>query len=173
MEKIKTFSKILAFISLSALAIWIGSYLTRLFLVYQLFDGPDLNLQDFITEQNISGILTSILPAILTHFLAYIVMFLMFLIFITTSKISLKENGWLFIILVIVLVMAPFEIYLMTIDYKIITDLMRQNFDSNLIISMLRERIKVLSSYPIVAILSHISIFYFIIFQPLTKSDKN
>jgi hypothetical protein len=173
MNKISTFSKLIAFISLSACSVWIGSYLTRLFLVYNLFEGVDLRLQSFISEQNINGILISILPAILTHFISFILMLLAFIIFILTSKLRLKENGWLFIIVIIVLILSPFEIYLMTIDYKTINILLSQNFDANQVVLLLKERIKVLSSFPVVEVISFISIFYFIIFQPLTKLNKN
>lgn len=171
MKNISLISKIFAVLSLIAGAIWVGAYLSRLFLVYQLFEGPDLILKSYINNENVNGILFSILPSIVVHFIAYIIMFLTTIIFYVTSKISLRFNGWLFIILIAILLTMPFEIYLMLIDYKIIMMLNSASFDSNTVINLLRDRIKDLSSYSIVAILTYLSFYYFIVFQPLTKKD--
>lgn len=171
MKNISTISKVFAVLSLIAAAIWVGSYLSRLFLVYQLFEGPDLILKSYITNENVNGILFSILPSFVVHFIAFIVMFLSITIFYLTSKINLRYNGWLFIILIAIIITIPFEIYLMLIDYKIIMMLNNGSFDSNTVISLLRDRIKDLSSYSIVAILTYLSFYYFIVFQPLTKKD--
>ncbi len=171
MKNISTISKVFAVLSLIAAAIWVGSYLSRLFLVYQLFEGPDLILKSYITNENVNGILFSILPSFVVHFIAFIVMFLSTIIFYLTSKINLRYNGWLFIILIAIIITTPFEIYLMLIDYKIIMMLNNGSFDSNTVISLLRDRIKDLSSYSIVAILTYLSFYYFIVFQPLTKKD--
>ena len=171
MKNISTISKVFAVLSLIAAAIWVGSYLSRLFLVYQLFEGPDLILKSYITNENVNGILFSILPSFVVHFIAFIVLFLSNTIFYLTSKINLRYNGWLFIILIAIIITTPFEIYLMLIDYKIIMMLNNGSFDSNTVISLLRDRIKDLSSYSIVAILTYLSFYYFIVFQPLTKKD--
>lgn len=171
MKNISTISKVFAVLSLIAAAIWVGSYLSRLFLVYQLFEGPDLILKSYITNENVNGILFSILPSFVVHFIAFIVLFLSTTIFYLTSKINLRYNGWLFIILIAIIITTPFEIYLMLIDYKIIMMLNNGSFDSNTVISLLRGRIKDLSSYSIVAILTYLSFYYFIVFQPLTKKD--
>ena len=58
----------------------------------------------------------------------------------------------------------------MLIDYKIITLLNSNTFDSNLVIQLLRDRIKDLSSFSLVAIFTYVSFFFFIVFQPLTKN---
>jgi len=171
MKNTSTFSKIFAVLSLISAAIWVGSYLSRLFLVYQLFEGPDLIVKGFINNNNVTGILFSILPSIVVHFVSFIVMLISTVIFYLTSKISLRFNGWLFIILIAILITAPFEIYLMSIDYKVIMMINSGSFDSNTIIILLRDRIKDLSSYSIVAILTYLSFYYFIVFKPLTKKD--
>jgi len=139
--------------------------------VYQLFEGQDLVLKNYITNENINGILFSIFPLFVVHFTAFIVMFISTIIFYLSSKINLRFNGWLFIILIAILITTPFEIYLMLIDYKVIMMLNSGSFDSNTVISLLRDRIKDLSSFSIVAILTYLSFYYFIVFQPLSKKN--
>ena len=169
MKQDSTLSKIFAVTALMSASVWIGSYLVRLFIIYNLFEAPDLFLNSFITSENISGILSSILPAIFVHFIAFIVMVLTTIIFLSTTKLKLRINGWLFIILIAVFVTTPFEIYLMFIDYKIITMLYSGSFNSTTIVELLKDRMKDLSSFSIVLIFTYLSFFYFIVFQPLIK----
>jgi len=173
MKNISNTSKVFAFISLTAASVWIGSYLTRLFLIYQLFEGPDLILKSYINDANISGILYSFLPAIVTHNIAFFILLVFVFLFFVFSKISLRFNGWLFIILIAIIITLPFELYLMFIDYKIINLLLSGSFDSDLVISLLRDRIKDLSSFSLVAIFTYVSFFFFIVFQPLTKKIES
>ena len=171
MKNISILSKIFAVLALISAAIWVGSYLSRLFLVYQLFEGPDLILRGYINNENINAILFSIYPSFVVHFAAFIIMFITTVLFYLTSKINLRFNGWLFIVLLAIIITSPFEIYLMLIDYQVIMMLYSNSFDSNTVINLLRDRIKDLSSYSIVAILTYLSFYYFIVFQPLTKKD--
>lgn len=171
MKNISTIAKIFAVLSLMSGAIWIGSYLSRLFLINQLFEGSDLILKSYITNDNVNGILTSIIPSIVVHFVSFIIMLLTTILFYFTSKISLRFNGWLFIILIAILITAPFEFFLMINDYKTILILNSATFNSTVVIELLRDRIKDISSYSIVAILTYLSFYYFIVFQPLTKKD--
>lgn len=171
MQKFSTLSKSFAVISLIAASIWIGSYLTRMFLVYQLFEGTDLILKNHINETNINGILLTLLPAIMVHFVSFLIMISSAILFYITSKISLRFNGWLFIILISIFITLPFEIYLMLIDYKIIISLINGSFESAQIIALLKDRIKDLSSFPIVEFLAYLSFYYFIVFQPFAKRN--
>jgi hypothetical protein len=172
MKELSRFSKILLFLAFLSGSLWIGAYLTRLFLAYQLFEAKDLALKSFVNQQNLSGILYSMLPAISTSFILYIVLLVTYTAFLLTSKISLKKNGWLFIISLIIYLTMPMEAYLMTIDYKMITQLNSGAFDPGFVLSLLTDRIKVLSSFPLVEIFCYFSIVYFILFQPLTVKDK-
>jgi len=165
-----TLSKILAVLALISASIWLGSYLSRLFIVYQFFEGPDLILKNYINENNIDGILFSVLPAIIVHFVSFIIMMITTILFYLTTRLSLRFNGWLFIILIAVLILLPFEIYLMSIDYNIILTLNSRAFDSTQVVTMLRDRITDLSSFSIVVLLTYSSFYYFIVFQPLTKN---
>ncbi|MCZ7611399.1 MAG: hypothetical protein M5U17_14730 [Ignavibacterium sp.] len=171
MKELPTLSKAFAVIALASISVWIGAYLTRQFLVYQIFEGPDLILKNYLNENNLSGVLTELLPSILIHFITFIIYIVSFFLFVITSRLKLRLNGWLFIILIATIIIIPFEAYLMLIDYKVIVLLNSGSFDSNQVIALLRDRIKDLSSFPIVAILTFISFYYFIVFKPLTKKE--
>lgn len=172
MKELSRFSKILLFLAFLAGTLWIGAYLTRLFLSYQLFEAKDLALKPFVSQDNLSGILFSMLPAVTTTFTLYIVLIVTYTLFLITSRISLKKNGWLFIITLIIYVTMPMEAYLMTIDYNIIVQLNSGSFNAQSVLALIVDRIKVLSSFPLVEIFCYFSIIYFVLFQPLTAKDK-
>lgn len=172
-KELPTLAKIIALISLVALSVLLGSYVTKLFTVYYLFEGPDLVLRNYIDPSHLDTTLKVLFPVHLIQFIAYVITILGLILFVITSKLSIKYNGWLFIIILLFLVTLPFEVYLMTIDYKFIVAAMSDKINSAELLELLRDRIKELSSYPLVALFSYISIYYFIIFQPLTKSNQN
>ena len=172
MNALNKTSKIFAFLSVITCSLWIGSYLSRLFLSYQLFEVHDLSLKSYITSANLTGILTTMLPSITTTFVLYICFILSFVIFIIFSRIKLRDNGWLFIIAVIVLITLPFEVYLMTIDYTIICQLNCGTFNTSEIVGLLVRRIKVLGSFPLIEIFCYLSFYYFLLFRPLTKKKN-
>lgn len=173
MKNLPLISRVFGSLSLISLAIWIGAYTSRLFYVYNLFEGPELELKYFVNSQNIAGIISSLPPIIITHLIAFCTLILFTTLFLLFSKISLKKNGWLFVILISMVITIPFEFYLMLIDYKIVNFILSNTFKNDVIIELLRKRIKILSGFPIIILLTYISYFYFIIFQPLTKNTDN
>jgi len=172
MNTLNKTSKIFAYLAVATCSLWIGAYLSRLFLSYQLFEAQDLSLKPYITPNNMAGILTTMLPSITTTFILYIFFIFSFIIFILVSHIKLRDNGWLFIIAVIVLITFPFEVYLMTIDYTIIFQLNYGTYNASDLIGLFVKRIKVLGSFPLIEIFSYLSFYYFLLFRPLTK-NKN
>jgi len=172
MNTLNKTSKIFAFLAVITCSLWIGAYLSRLFLSYQLFEAQDLSLKSYITSANLTGILTTMLPPITTTFVLYICFIISFAFFIIISHIKLRNNGWLFIIAVIILITLPFEIYLMTIDYSIILRLNHGIYNTSGIVDLFVKRIKVLGSFPLIEIFCYLSFYYFILFRPLTK-NKN
>ena len=108
MNQLKTVPKIFAFIVVVSGAIWLGSYLVRLILSYNLFLENDFILKEFVTQENLRAILLSLAPTIALSSVLYLVFITGFTVFLFSSCISLKRNGWLFIIAAIVYTTFPF-----------------------------------------------------------------
>ena len=87
MKSLNKTSKVFAFLSIVTCSLWIGAYLSRLFVSYQLFEARDLSLKSYINQANISGILTTMLPSITTSFVLYIAFIIFFILFIIISRI--------------------------------------------------------------------------------------
>ena len=166
MKKLNTISKIFLYLSTLSVILWLGSYVARLALSYQLFQGHEFALNYYLNTQNLSAVfLTLNVNTILTD-VSYLVFILSYIIFLASSHLSLKENGWLLIVTLIILITLPFEAFLITIDYKVY-QLLQSNFNSMDILNLYIKRFKVLGSFPIVELISYFAIIFLVLFKPL------
>lgn len=173
MKKELKVSKIFGAIAILSGAIWIGSYLTRLFTTYMLFKPEGLVLKDYVNDSNLNAILITISPTVTITFISYIILLLSFSLFLVTSAKKFKQNGWLFIITMLIYLTFPFEAYLMQIDYKMISSYVSGEFNSGYVLGLIIDRFKVLSGFPVIIIFIYLSIPFFIVFKPFTRLDKN
>ena len=171
MKNLTKLSKTFLFITILSGALWMGSYLLRLFIVNWLFEENFIS-KAYINEQNLPGILTSLTPALVTPLILYIVFVLSFILFLATSKISLKQKGWLFIITILVFITFPFEIYLISIDYKILSFLLSENFNSSEVIKLVVDRFKIFGGFPLIELFCYSAIIFLVLFRPLEAKPK-
>jgi hypothetical protein len=171
MKKLNRFSQFLLFQASLSGSLWLGSYVTKLFITYRLFEDTDFILKGYLNISNLTEILLILFPAFTSSFTLYIVFIITFILFLIFSKINLKQNGWLFIITLLVFVTFPFEAYLLTFDYKIIMLINSNTFNPNEIIDLIVERFKVFGSFPVIEIFCYFAIIFLLIFKPLTRKD--
>jgi hypothetical protein len=173
MKKNKIVSSVFGYLALTSGSIWFGAYISRLITTYQLFEPTELTLKEFITNSILLGIVQTTFPLVILTFFSYLIFIICFTVFLITIKLKLKENGWLFIISMIIYITFPFEAILMIIDYKLIVIFFSELFTSEQILGLIIERLTMLSSFPIIMILSYLSIPYFIIFKPFGLKTNN
>jgi hypothetical protein len=173
MKNLNTFSKTVLLFVVIFFTVWLGGYIARQIAVYQLFEPVELNLRTFYTINNLSSAISLLVPLILSNLITYTCFLLLFLIFIITSKLNLRKKGWLFIITLIIIITAPFEIYLSLIDYKIIHIGLSNINESNLILELIKERLTKLNSFALIEIFSYLAIIFLTLFRPLEKSNEN
>lgn len=167
MQNLNKISKIFLYVCTLSGILWFGGYLSRILLTYQLFEPRDFVLKSYVTDQNLGGIFYTLNSSVTFTLILYLVFLVSFILFISTSGIKLKEEGWLFVILLIVLITAPFELYLMTLDYQIATKVFYSAFVPKDILAIYIKRMKLLSSFPLIEIFSYCAILFLIIFKPL------
>jgi hypothetical protein len=173
MKKYNILTRIVLYVSFLAGVIWTGSYLLRMFLFYQLFTVRNFELKEYIHRADLSSIFYILLPAVSTTFISYIIFLIFFILFFFLAKIKLREEGWFFMISLIIFITAPFEIYLMTIDAEILSGIYFNTYSSAEILNFVIKRFKVLSSFPVIELLGAFTIFYLVLFKPLTKRYEN
>ncbi len=172
MKKLSLISKTILALTLTSGSIWIGAYSVKLFLVYNLFETKDLILKTSFNIETADKVIISFLPVFATVFISYILMIFFLILFIATAKLKLRSNGWFFMSLILIFFTFPFEVYLMIIDYKIIIMMMSSSISAEYALSLLKDRITVLSSFPLVQLFSYITIIFLIVFKPLTIKES-
>lgn len=165
-------SKIFQYLSVVFGAIWLGVNLSRTMLTFYMFEGNQFQLKSFINSSFLHVVFYILNPLISLSVITYVLFFVSFLVYIATSNLKLKQNGWLFIILVLVVTLAPFELYLIKLDYKILMTVFYSTFDSKAILDATIERYKVLGSFPLIHLFSFLAVIYLALFQPLTKNEN-
>ena len=160
MKNLNTFSKIILLFTIIFFTVWLGGYIARQIAVYQLFEPVELNLKTFYNANNLTSAISLLVPLIISNLITYTFFLILFLILISTSKLNLRKNGWLFIITLIILITAPFEIYLSLIDYKIIRLGLANINESNFILELIKERLTKLNSFSLIEIFSYLAIIF-------------
>jgi hypothetical protein len=174
MKNLTPISKIFLTIALASGALWLGSYTTKLFALYNLFELDQSNLlvlKTNLTNVDLKPVLFELLPVLSVSLVSYVLFLAFSIMFLLFSKIGLKNNGWLFISLMIVIVCLPFEIVLSLKDFKIIDMILSNSDNVNEMIEIIKSRITIFSSFPIVSLILNYSIFFLFVFKPLTKKN--
>ncbi|HEY6627101.1 MAG TPA: hypothetical protein VIZ21_09110 [Ignavibacteriaceae bacterium] len=173
MKKNSNLSSVFGYLALTSGSIWFGAYVARLLTTYQMFEETDFVLKNYLTNANLSTIFQTIFPIVNLTFFSYVVMIITFTLFLVISRLKLKENGWLLIISLIIYLTLPLESILLITDYKLIVLFMNEQFGSAQILELIVERMSKLSSFPIILVLSYLTIPYFLVFKPFTLEAKD
>lgn len=173
MKKNSNLSSVFGYLALTSGSIWFGAYVARLLTTYQMFEETEFALKNYLTNANLSTIFQTIFPIVNLTFYSYIVMIIAFTLFLVLSSLRLKENGWLLIISLIIYLTLPLESILLMIDYKLIVLFMSEQFGSEQILKLVIERMIKLNSFPIILILSYLTIPFFLVYKPFTLKIKD
>lgn len=174
MKNLTLISKIFLTAALASGALWLGSYTTKLFAFYHLFELDQFNslaLKSNLTNVDLKPVLFELLPVLSLSLLSYALFLVFSIMFLLFSKISFKNNGWLFISVMIVIICLPFEIVLSLKDFEIVNMILNNSVNVNEMIEIIKSRITIFSSFPIVSLILHYSIFVLFVFKPLTKKN--
>jgi hypothetical protein len=172
MKRLTLTSKILLLLTICFFSVWLGGYIARLIAVYPLFDPIELTVKSLYVS-HLEPVFYTLLPLIILNLISFACFLITFFLFLFTSKLNLKINGWLFIIFLIIVITAPFEIYLSAIDFKIVKAILNNISDVNPILDMVKERMVKLSSFSLIEVFSYLAVIFLALFQPLTKKNEN
>ncbi len=174
MDKINKFSRIILVLLLVSGVIWIGSSITRMMTTYYLFQGTQFELNYFVNDSNLESLLLLIAPAVTITTVSYLSFLFFFFLFLILSKLKPKTHGWLFISSVLVILTAPFELFLIyKFDYPYLTSAFGTGFDAQKILADIISRFTILGGFSFVELLCYFVILVLFVFQPLTmKRNK-
>ena len=173
MKKNNKLSSLFGYLALTSGSIWFGAYIARLLATYQMFEATELTLKSYITSANLPAIIQTSSPLVNLTFFSYLILIISFTLFVIFTNMKFKENGWLLIVSLIIFLTLPLESILLVIDYELIVLSLNEQFASEEVLKLIMERITMLSSFPIILLLSYLSIPYFLVFKPFTLKKEN
>lgn len=173
MVKLNLVSRIFLFIAILFFSLFLGGYVARQMIIYQLFEPNGMDFKSIYNKQNLVAVYATIMPVLVFNLVTYSTFLISFLVFIVTSRIKIKYEGWLFAIIIIVVITAPFEIYLSSIDLRIVSMIMSNAAPITAISELIKERMIVLNSFPMIEVFSFAAIIFLYLFKPLRKKNEN
>ncbi|MCX7612586.1 MAG: hypothetical protein N2043_13480, partial [Ignavibacterium sp.] len=111
--------KIFQSIILSSGSLWLGSQVSKLLLIFYFFNTDQfgrITLKPEVLKDTINIIVYQLTPVFSISLISYLIFISAIIIYLFLELKELKSKGWLFISLLIVILLIPFEIYLSTID---------------------------------------------------------
>ncbi len=173
MSNLSKTSKLFLVITFISYALWIGSYCAKNLVFFQFFEPETMALKSIYANADFLSIFFSVFPVVTLNVVTYFIFILFFMLFVFTSKLKLRWNGWLFISLLVIVLTMPVEIYLIAkYDWNFIVDVNRMKITADSAIEMIKQRVSKFGMYSFISIFSTLSIVFFFIFRPLTKNEN-
>ncbi|MEK6571032.1 MAG: hypothetical protein AABZ61_06655 [Bacteroidota bacterium] len=156
------------FLALGSIA-WLGSITMRWILSSRLLIGgtlefqPDLNPiveREVFRLMNYSSTITLI---------GYFAVFSSGIVFLSTTDLRMKENGWLMMSALLFYLFTPVEMYTSYLDGRMISGELWGTPELSLFRELLIKRLGALKGLPFIALLCYCTIIALVIWQPMKK----
>ncbi|MGK9475926.1 hypothetical protein [Melioribacter sp. OK-6-Me] len=163
--KIKIFTSIVALFYL----LWMCGVMSDLLISFQLFEAKGLVLKEIFSRTDLSVSLLLLTPAISLKLIGYPFLVISIILYLLFTKPKLKKEGWLLIILLLIIITAPFNIYLLYKDYDLLMEILNIA-PATQTIAHLRERFIILGGFPLINLFVNLAILFLATLKPLQKT---
>jgi len=148
---------------------WLGGINIRAAIGNELLEPGTLNFKQGFPPDAERTIFNLLAKSSIFTIISYIVVFISGIIYLVTTRLKFKENGWLLMSAILFYLFTPVEFYTTYLDTKFVL----LWFYSSPSFTELRElfinRVSALSGLPVIALLCYYTIIGLIIWRPLTK----
>jgi len=173
MKNLSKTSKIVLSLTFISFSLWVGSYLGKNLIFFQFFDPETMSLRKLYELADFSGIFHTIFPVLTLNLISYITFVVLFILFVVKSGLNLRQNGWLFISLLIVVFTFPIEMYIIIkYDINFVLDINSMATSAQSAIQLINQRVAKFGMFSLINLFSNLSIILFFIFRPLTKNEN-
>ena len=166
-DKFKT--KLILFLLTLSVIFWIGGSIYRAIIAYTLFEPFSLIIKSELTYETLRQTLVLIGNINVYLIISYPLTLILTVLFLKFSRVNLKNEGWLFMTILILAIFFPVEVYLSYLDTNYAIMVLLSEFDTNQALSLLIQRISALGGLPAIGFLCYLTIFWLIAFKPLKR----
>ena len=157
------------FILVIASIVWLGAANVRILIGNDILKRGTVEFEEYIDPQAEREVYRLISITSLAIIIAYSVAVVSSIVFLATTPLTLKENGWLMMSAILFYVFVPVEIYTLHLDWKMIYHEFYTTADNQIFREVFVARAKTLAGVPFIAMLCYYTIVALAVFQPFRK----
>jgi hypothetical protein len=160
-------SKISSVILITAAIVWLGGLNIRAMVGFDMLQMGTLDFKPNIHPYVERTVFSLVAQSSIVIDIAYGIVWLVGILWLKTTKLSVRKNGWLMMSAILFYMFTPVEIYTIILDLKMwYLDFLGSN-DLVEFRKLFIHRLGALSGVPMIAILSYYTIIVLAIFRPL------
>jgi hypothetical protein len=158
----------LFFLAVGAI-VWLGGVNARALTGNMLFKPGTLNFEEYLAPEAEAEIFRVLAFTSVVTMIGYGVVLVSATVFLATTTIRLRENGWLMMSAILFFAFVPVELYTGYLDARMIHDEFFTSAGNDVFRELFLTRLQALQGAPFVALLCYYTIIGLVVFRPLTR----
>jgi hypothetical protein len=150
---------------------WLGGVNVRALIGNVLFKQGTLTFEEYLAPEAEAEIFRILAFTSVVTIISYGIVLVSATVFLVTTTIRLRENGWLMMSAILFYVFAPVELYTGYLDGRMVYFEFFTSDGNDVFRAMFLTRLQALAGAPLVALLCYYTIIGLVIFRPLTRSQ--
>ncbi|MDE3057183.1 MAG: hypothetical protein KGJ59_04420 [Bacteroidota bacterium] len=167
----KRITKISVLLLIVSAIVWLGAVNVRAIIGYELLQPRALEFLPNLDKEFEREIFHLLSYSSLLIIGAYVVTFFSAVVFLSTTSLKLKMNGWLLMSAILFFMFSPVEFYTLYLDGRMAFLELLTTPDMMELRRLFLHRVAALAGVPLIALLSYYTIVALAVWKPLTKVD--
>lgn len=151
---------------------WLGGINVRTLIGNELLDYDQFDFRTSIPPDRENTLFQMISNASLVVVISYVIVLISAIWYIATTKLKMRENGWLLMSAILFFMFAPVEIYTNYIDVRFMILFHQGPPNHDELLKLFGERLGAFRGVPVIAVLCYYTIIPIAIFRPLRKNKE-
>ncbi len=148
---------------------WLGGINIRTLIGNELLDYDQFDFRTSLPPDRENTLFQMISNASLVVVIGYVLVLISAIWFIATTKLKMKENGWLLMSAILFFMFVPVEIYTNYLDVRFMILYHQGPPNHDELLKLFGERIGAFRGVPVIAMLCYYTIIPIAVFRPLRK----
>src|SRR4030095_6372192 len=162
-------NKLALTILIFAAVFWLGAINIRALIGNELLNYDQFYFRTSIPPDRENTLFQMITNASIVIVISYFFVLVSAIWFMVTTKLKMRENGWLFMSAILFFIFVPAEVYTCILDIKFMLLFLSNPPNHDELLEIFGERLGALSGVPIIALFCYYSIIPIAVFKPLRK----
>lgn len=165
-------NKIALTILIAGAVFWLGGINIRALIGNELLNYDQFDFRTSIPPDRENTLFQMICNSSLVVVISYFFVLVSAIWFLATTKLKMKQNGWLLMSSILFFIFVPAEIYTYYLDVQFIILFFSGPPNHDGLLKLFGERLGALSGVPVIAMFCYYTIIPIAVFRPLRKKDE-